>query len=295
MGYYDVRNCSRVCSQWYAAARPFLFRSIVLDKPKRLTGLASLIQEDPNIARWIRKIVLRGVTEPLYPFGDRQPDNVDEDHDSWLYPFPLSFGEPLPSLKILELQELAVVSRRREDCEAFARWLPGLATLTTVERMSLSSCEMSSNSVTAMLRAFPSLIDLEFYLVDFSRPNIGVLADKPFMHTHSSDSIETVEGSSSDGTPQSAAIEYPLIHPPPSLQSLRATNNQIHLFDFNTLRDCLCPKTLSRSLRTLTTGYQVNMKSLATFITNLGVSPKLSHLQLHIGWYRRFCKFFPVT
>lgn len=137
----------------------------------------SLIQDDPDIARWIRKITLRGITYPLHPFGVRQPDNAEEDHDNWLYPFPLGFGMPLPNVRILDLRQFANVSRRPEDCKAFARWIDGLATLTSVEKMTFYNCEMSSNSAIALTRAFPRLSDLTFHGVDFTRPNIGALVD----------------------------------------------------------------------------------------------------------------------
>lgn len=284
LGYHAVRNCRKVCSRWNAAARPHFFREIVLDDPKRLTGLISLIQDEPDIARWIRKIELRGITEPLYPFGIRQPDDVEKDHDSWLYQFPLCFSTPLPNVKILELEEFAHVSRRREDCEAFARWIPGLATLTSVEIMSMGQCEMSPNSVAAIIRAFPRLNSLKFYMVDFARPNVAVLVDK------SSSSPESSKSILKDGSPDSDRVEYPLLHPSPSLHFLQARNAQDQLIDLNILRNILCPETLSRSLHTLVLGYQVNMRSAARFISDLGVSPKLGYLQLHVGWYRNFCK-----
>ena len=100
-GGKDVtRKCREVCSRWYAAARPHLFRVIVIASEKRLTGLTSLIRQDPNIAQWIRKFMLRGVTRPLHPTGARQPDDAEEDRNKWLYPFPLCFDAPLPSVKL---------------------------------------------------------------------------------------------------------------------------------------------------------------------------------------------------
>ncbi|KAK7696654.1 hypothetical protein QCA50_001312 [Cerrena zonata] len=291
VGYHVIRNCIKVCSRWYAAARPRFFREVILKSPKRLNGLISLIRDDPNIARWIRKVRLQGVTAPLYPFGKRQPDDAEKDGDSWLYSFPLCFGVPLPKLKKLELNDFAHVSRRREDCQAFARWIPGLATLTSVEILSVYQCEMSSNSFAAFMRAFLRLKSVWFCLVDFTRPNVGVLAANIAPSGESDPDIAPTiesEGAGSSLKGRSRPVEYPLFHPPPSLQSIIAKNTHDTLFDFSILRDCLCPKTLAQSLRVLVLGYQVCMESVARLISDLGVSPKLEHIQLHVGWYRNF-------
>ncbi|KAK7676872.1 hypothetical protein QCA50_020128 [Cerrena zonata] len=293
VGYHVIRNCIKVCSRWYAAARPHFFREVTVLNPKRLNGLISLVRDDPNIATWIRKIKLHGVTEPLRPFGERQPDNVEKDHDNWLYKFPLCFDVPLPNLRKIELNQFAHVSRRREDCEAFARWIPGLATLKSVEILSVYQSEMSSNSFAAIARAFPRLTNVDFTFVNFLRPNIGVLVDKSFIPAKvdppSSPIVPSeAESLSEDPSLNHCPVEYPLLHPLPSLQSFDAKNAEGKLFYFNVLRDWISPKTLAQSLHTMILGYQVDLKSVATLLSDLGASPKLEHLQLHVGWYRDF-------
>ena len=297
-GKVVTRKCREVCSRWYAAARPHLFRDIAIASEKRLTGLTSLIREDPNIAQWIRKVMLRGVTRPLHPTGARQPDDAEEDHDKWLYPFPLCFGTPLPSVKLLDLDGFANVSRRPEDCRAFAQWVRDLSIMTSIDRIHFDNCEMSSNSAMALIRAFPRLQTIEFRGVDFTRPNIGVLVDGSLEPTHL-DASRTIPPSTTETNVSSRSnalleepVQYPLLHPPPRLQSIDARNyTNFHPFDFDLFRHCLCPKTLSESLRVLRIGYHVDIKSLSTFISGLGTSSTLENLRLHVGRHQHSCKY----
>ena len=298
-GYDVTRKCREVSSRWYAAARPHLFRRITIHNEKRLADLASLIQDDPNIAQWIRRCALRGVTMPLHPTGARQPDEAEEDCDNWLYPFPRCFNVPLPSVRTLELQGFTNVSRRPEDCKAFARWIRDLSIMTSIDRISFDNCEMSSHSVTALLRAFPRLQTVEFRGVDFTRPNIGVLVDTSLesIHLGSSHTVppSTTETQDPPGSNSllDEPVQYPLLHPPPRLQTIVAKNyRNFVLFDFDLLRRCLCPKTLSQSLRVLQIGYYVDIKSLSTFIAGLGTSSPLKNLRLHVGRHPHSCKYF---
>ena len=234
---------------------------------------------------------------PLHPTGARQPDDAEEDCDKWLYPFPYCFDISLPSVRALELQGFTNVSRRPEDCKAFARWIRDLSIMTSIDRISFDNCEMSSHSVTSLLRAFPRLRTLEFRGVDFTRPNIGVLVDANLESIQLDSSctapLTTTEtqDSQKDNTLPEEPVQYPLLHPPPRLQSIDARNyTNFHPFDFDLLRRCLCPKTLSESLRVLRIGYHVDIKSLSTFISGLGTSSPLEHLRLHVGRHRHSCK-----
>ena len=297
-GYDVIYKCREVCSRWYAAARPHLFRTVLIASEKHLASLTSLIQDDPNIAQWIRRCALRGATMPLHPTGARQPDDAEEDCDKWLYPFPYCFDISLPSVRALELQGFTNVSRRPEDCKAFARWIRDLSIMTSIDRISFDNCEMSSHSVTSLLRAFPRLRTLEFRGVDFTRPNIGVLVDANLESIHLDSSCtapltttETQDSPKNNTLPEEP-VQYPLLHPPPRLQSIDARNyTNFHPFDFDLLRRCLCPKTLSESLRVLRIGYHVDIKSLSTFISGLGTSSPLEHLRLHVGRHRHSCKY----
>ena len=300
LGRSVTRKCRQVCSRWYAAARPHLFRNIVIASEKRLAGLASLIREDPSIAQWIRRFSLRGITMPLHPTGARQPDDAEEDRDKWLYPFPLCFDAPLPSVKLLDLDLdlFANVSRRPEDCRAFARWVRDLSIMTSIDRIHFDNCKMSSNSAIALIRAFPHLKTLKFRGVDFTRPNIGVLVDASLEPTHL-DSSYTIQPSTTKTHVSSGRnclleepVRYPLLHPPPRLQSIDAINyTGFQPFDFDILRPCLCSKTLSESLRVLRIGYHVDIKSLSTFISGLGTASPLENLRLHVGRHQHSCKY----
>ena len=301
LGRSVTRKCRQVCSRWYAAARPHLFRNIVIASEKRLAGLASLIREDPSIAQWIRRFSLRGITMPLHPTGARQPDDAEEDRDKWLYPFPSCFNAPLPSVRTLDLDGFANVSRRPEDCKAFARWVRDLSIMTSLDRINFDNCEMSSNSATSLMRAFPRLQTLEFHGVDFTRPNIGVLVDTSLgpvcpdsPRTAPSTATET-QDSSRNNTLLEEPVQYPLLHPPPRLQRIHARNyTNFQLFDFNLLSGFLYPKTLSQSLRVLEIGYHVNTRSLSTFIAGLGTSSILENLRLHVGRHRHPCEYLSI-
>ncbi|CAL1708734.1 unnamed protein product [Somion occarium] len=309
--YYLVktlRACARTCSRWRSAARPHIFRFLKIKSPSRFNDLVALIEVDPQVAGWIQKVGLDGISIP-YRDDVLRPrlGSVDEDRDRWMYGFPSSLGVPLPSLKCLELTGFAHLSKKREDQEAFAGWIRQLAELRSVVELNMVRCEMSSNSLTAMVRAFPKLVRVGFASVDFTAPNIVSLRDetpspKPASKQESSEAanseVACVDKVSvppmpddTKGIPPSShdvptlSVEYPLFHPPPVLQSFMINNMSTDFleFDFLLVRDWLRPEILNRSLKSLDIDSFVDGPTLAKFIASLGMSPALECLIFYVG------------
>ncbi|CAL1708729.1 unnamed protein product [Somion occarium] len=309
--YYLVRTlraCARTCSRWRSAARPHIFRFLKIKSPSRLNDLIALIQLDPQVAGWIQKVRLDGVSIP-YRDDVLRPrlGNVDEDRDRWMYGFPSSLGVSLPSLKCLEFTGFAHLSKKREDQQAFAGWIRQLVELRSVVELNMVRCEMSSNSLTAMVRAFPKLVRVGFASVDFTAPNIVSLRDetpslKPASKQESSEAANSEAAcvdkvsvpptpDDAKGTPPSShddptpSVEYPLFHPPPLLQSFMINNISTDLleFDFLLVRDWLRPEILTRSLKSLDIDSFVDAPTLAKFIASLGMSPALECLIFYVG------------
>ncbi|CAL1708566.1 unnamed protein product [Somion occarium] len=175
-------------------------------------------------------------------------------------------------------------------------------------------CEMSSNSLTALVRAFPLLIRVGFASVDFSAQNSTIIREESLPPKPSS----RREGSGTDipdsetvsvnepsvrptphdalGIPLSShdhptlPVQYPLLHPPPSLQSFTVNNlcTDFFEFDFLLLRDWFRPEMLTKSLKSLDVSSWVDDLTLAKFITSLGTSPALECLTLWVGWGLRY-------
>ncbi|CAL1708727.1 unnamed protein product [Somion occarium] len=311
--YYLVktlRACARTCLRWRSAARPHIFRFLKIKSPSRLNDLTALIQVDPQVAGWIQKVRLDGVSISYRDELRKRLGSVDEDKDCWIYGFPSEIGVPLPSLKCLELTGFAHLSKKREDQEAFASWIRGLAELRSVVELNMVRCEMSSNGLTAIVRAFPKLVEVGFASVDFTAPNIASLRDDSSLPNPSSKQERPIKTDVPDseaifvdklsipptlddakGTPASShddpplPVHYPLFHPPPLLQSFTINNvfTDLLQFDFHLVRDWLRPEILARSLKSLDIESFVDGPTLANFIASLGMSPALECLHLYVG------------
>ncbi|CAL1708722.1 unnamed protein product [Somion occarium] len=314
--YYLVRTlhaCAQTCSRWRSAARPLIFRFLIIKHPNRLNDLVTLIQKDPQIAGWIQKVRLDGTSIPNDDHERTRIGTVEEDRDCWIYEFLAKIGVPLPSLARLELTGFAHLSKKREDQEAFAHWIRELVELRSVAELNMLRCEMSSNSLAAIVRAFPKLVRIGFASVDFSAPNFTTLRDESSSHIPSNEreasgNIDTLDSSGSpainnasvlptfdDGvsTPPSShddrtvPVQYPLFHTPPLLSSFAVNNGNPLVyyadFDFLLLHEWLRPEILSKSLKTLDIRSDVNSPSLANFIATLGTSPALECMTLFVG------------
>ena len=151
-----------VCSAWRAAARPFIYRKIVIRNTQDMTRLAHQIQYEPRIAYWIRTICFEGKSVPRsgFPLSGAIGRTIVMDIDTWIYPFFSIIGTHLPNVKKFELFGFLHLSLRREDCQAFAEWILELSHLDSVESLHLARCEMPPNALTAIIRSFPRLRDV---------------------------------------------------------------------------------------------------------------------------------------
>lgn len=93
-----------------------------------------------------------------------------------MYSFFSDIGVDLPNVKSLDLFGFYHLSLRRDDLDAFARWIPQLASLGSIESLHLSRCEMPPNALTAIIRAFPKLRNVAFTCVSFWSSNGAELA-----------------------------------------------------------------------------------------------------------------------
>ncbi|CAL1708549.1 unnamed protein product [Somion occarium] len=312
-----LRDCAHTCSRWRAAALPHVFRVVTLGGRISLERLSALIHANPDIATWIRRIRFYGRSLPYQDEPLKCLVNVVEDRERWIYQFPSTFGVPLPNLKVFELFGFARLSPRREYLEAFARWIPQLAKLESVEEFNLLRGQMCSNSMTAIVRAFPNLVKVGLGLVDFTSPNFTVLRDESVANgddgEHSSPPATTgsvkaaepsepvhaiaaeagvlgalpddIEDPHSSHEDSKQPVQLPLFHPPPLLQSFSIENTKTEYpqFDLALLHDWLCPKSLNRSLKSLKISVNIDDRTLAKLISHLGASPALESLSIFTG------------
>ncbi|CAL1708714.1 unnamed protein product [Somion occarium] len=272
--------CAKVCSRWRAAARPHIFRSILIENERNLHRLGELVRADPRIATWMHKVCISGdsLKEEYFPKRLRE---VEQDRDRWIYQFPSVLGVTPPNVKILELMHFTHLSPLREDQEAFSHWIPHLAQLQSVEHLYMFRCQMSSNAMTAMVRALPRLATVLFCESDFTAPNTTCLCDKSSSEGTSNSPAETSHSSRDD---PEVPVHYPLIYPSPALQFFAMGNDETSYphFEFETLCDMLDPKVLSQSLISLHLGNEYDDKSLSEFLASLGLSPALEYLKICI-------------
>lgn len=145
------------CSTWRAAARPFVYRKIIIRNNEDMIELAHQIQYEPRIAHWIRTLRFEGKSVPRGTFSSSLEKSTELDIDTWIYPFFSIIGTRLPNIRNLELFGFQHLSLRQVDCRVFAEWIVELSRLNTVESLHLARCEMPPNALAAIIRSFPHL------------------------------------------------------------------------------------------------------------------------------------------
>ncbi|CAL1708564.1 unnamed protein product [Somion occarium] len=279
------------CREWRAVARRHIFRSIVLRNEEELNKLVSIIRREKDISGYIWKVRLYGSLPASNDSGQDFPLKLAT-QDSWIYQFPSVFGSSLPSIRILELFNFAHLSPLQGDCQIFAGWVCGLATLQSVEVLNLKYCEMGPNCLTALVRAFSRLKSVGLREVDFTTPEEVTLLD---VSTPTSNRpifvCRTI--ASRFGLPavidildrRESLVKYKLFNPCPPLQSLYI-DNAYAMYKPSNLGDFVYwfdPKAVSRSLISLSIGTGVDMKSVARFLTSLGSCPSLRNVNMYVS------------
>ncbi|KAH8103290.1 hypothetical protein BXZ70DRAFT_715485 [Cristinia sonorae] len=59
-----IRACMLTCKRWYHAARPFIYRVVVLAKKKHAVDFVQILEENEEVRPWIRELYLT-----IYPGG----------------------------------------------------------------------------------------------------------------------------------------------------------------------------------------------------------------------------------
>lgn len=143
-----------VCSIWRVAARPLVFRKIIIRNTEDMTKLARQIQYEPRVAFWIQTLRFEGKSVLRARLPAYTPSR---DIDTWIYSFFSTIGAQLPNVKNLELFGFQHTSLCRADCHAFAEWIIQMSQLNSVQSLHLSRCEMPANALTAIIRSFSGL------------------------------------------------------------------------------------------------------------------------------------------
>ncbi|CAL1708487.1 unnamed protein product [Somion occarium] len=275
------RACARTCSVWRAAARPHIFRFVHINRRSKLLQLSKLIHDDPSIASWIRKVRLEGVP-PWNTESHSKEAVLDESLDRWILDFPATFNTPLTNVRILEIMYLCQSSVTLKDQRAFARWIPQLKELQSVQELNVLHGQMSPNTITALIRAFGRLVKLGLCEVNFGESNKALVQRKYPVESPGNNSTTTSTKAVRIHRTWVKPVPYPLLHPHPSLQSLFLGNE--FLSDINlkleTLRRCLKSDDLSRTLSSLYIGTLIPSEYLCKFITRLGPSSMLESLKI---------------
>lgn len=268
-----LHSCALTCSWWRDAVRPYIFRFITLDGPEDFDKFSQQIRATPEITQWVRKLRLEGRSLPWINDTRLYREDAGDDIDQWLYVFPTVLDAHFPCLRILELFNFSQISPRREDREAYARWIPKLTTLTSVTTLNILRCEMSANNLTALVRALPGLTRVDLVAIDITHPNLAVLHDGPI--------DPTAEATGAVDQP----TKYPIFYPPPILQSFRLDNSDTYYlgFDFTLVREWFRAESSAEHLKSFEVYGNVDLDSLRDVVFALGESPKLSHLQLPVG------------
>ena len=154
-----------VCSIWWLAARPFVYRKIIIKSTEDMIRLDREIQYEPRITFWIQTLRFEGKSVPRVWLPGPTTNTTNKDIDTWIYPFFSIIGTQLPNVRNLELFGFQHMSLRLADCQAFAGWILQLSQLNSVQSLHLSRCEMPPNALTAIIRSFPSLRNVAFTCV----------------------------------------------------------------------------------------------------------------------------------
>lgn len=295
-----LRACALTCKVWREAARHHIFRSIVLRNYGDLRALAADLVRQTDIGGWVHKIRLCGSLPPsddeAYAEGFTQ---TIIDRDRWIYWFPSVFGIRPLNVKILELFNFAHLSPERKDLEAFSRWTSELSKLPSVEVLNFRQCEMAPLAMTAIVRALPRLTQVGLNEVDLTVPGTASIEDlsssKPFLLTY----VVRKEVAARKGLPVESvakdfdvSVKYKLLQPKRPLQSLYIDNTfgRYRMLQLSWLFGWADSADISSSLKELHLGPGIDMRSVSTFITDLGTSPSLEHLNMYVGCDTEFSK-----
>ena len=90
---------------------------------------------------------------------------------------------------------------------------------------------------------------------------------------------------------QDGVLKYPVIHPPPRLESLSIDNDlgDYFMFDFKLLDDWLHPTQLADSLQYFHGGGMMDWPSIGPFLTGLGTSPVVKTVRMFIESSAKKC------
>lgn len=284
--YRTFASCAQTCSHWRAAARPFIFRFLIIRYEDQIAILENQIRKEPCIGNWVQNVRIEGSSLPYDDCSYGQL-GTSEDLDGDLYSFPMAIDSksPFPNLDVLELVGFAQISTDPADCSAFAEWIPRLTTLTSVTTLNIVRCEMSPNNLTSIIRSLPAL------------KHVTIIADEMF---HSNTSIlrdvggsATIINNDDDGRID-APISYPLYHPPPTLHSISidaASESSRFPIKFEAVADWLHLETLAKSLESLILGSNVTEAFTNTFLRSISLFSRLRHLEISTTYMMSECEY----
>ncbi|KAK7685021.1 hypothetical protein QCA50_011856 [Cerrena zonata] len=306
-----IRACTLTCQVWYKAARPHIFRVIVLKRWEDLQRFSSLAINDESVLGWVQRVRLCGSLPPLDRSSAGQELPADWGvRDRWIYYFPYllaprirdktNHNDPTFNIKILELFDFSHISGAVEDCEWFAFWVLHLSWLKNVETLYLKSCEMASNAMTALAHSFPQLRNVGFTHVDLTSKNhaginVALQPSLPFYLTEETITQQQMGGELAlpdqkfvhrcCGPARENGVDYTIIHPAPRIESIYINNetSEYTWLDLNRLYGWMVPYNAAKYLKSMELSAVVELCSISKFITELGSSPCLQHLSLWIG------------
>lgn len=254
-----IRACTSVCRLWRAAALPHLFRSVKVRSSIELNRLASVLQGDPVIATYIRKIRLRG--------------SQRNEQDHWIYSFPSIFTTPLPSLRTLEIRSVFLVKSQQKDVRAYIDWIHTLSTLPTVRQLNLEFITMSRNAMTSLVCAFPGLTKVWLEHVDLK------LTENPAPLVHDLGRMRGKRMTTRSLVDNEGPLVYTMLHSPPLIHHLRVDSfDDGARFPLETIKDWLYPDAVSLNLSILDLMPGIEERSMARLIAT--VSPSLEVLSI---------------
>ena len=81
--YRTFASCAQTCSHWRAAARPFIFRFLIIRYEDQIAILENQIRKEPCIGNWVQNVRIEGSSTSV-KLAFICDISVDEPEISWL-------------------------------------------------------------------------------------------------------------------------------------------------------------------------------------------------------------------
>ncbi|KAI0796921.1 hypothetical protein C8Q75DRAFT_888034 [Abortiporus biennis] len=150
----SLRACGFANRSWHTAVRPYIFRSLTLNKEGRLKELEFAVENEPVVGSWIREIIIK--PDP-YILLDGTIWNHIIHPCAWILRLPTILPHKLKRLYSFQFIGLGDMGWKYRELNAT---LPKFAYFSSVKSLSIINCRIPKELMRATASSFPNLTNL---------------------------------------------------------------------------------------------------------------------------------------